>query len=424
MDLPVLIQGISSVASSPLAFGAYITVIIFWAFISYKKLYFSNIERSISHLPEQDRIKVLIKDYGLKPKGGLSSEQYLTHITRRYFFYGFIIIMIVIFLLASLGFQRYMELDKLKAEGQAIKTAYEAFRRGTSAADDSNFQNAAGKLEEALRLNPTAAGYSNLSDIYDEINEPDKAISASQLALKLDPDNPTAENMLGLLYKNKGDLINAEKHLIRALEIFNTQNKVDDEFLVSVLGNLGNIYYEMADANPTQDKKYKLAQIALEKYYQPALNLKGSIQGKRFIAILLGNAANCYRILGEYNKSEALMFESISIKEKIVKSSPESTSLGNGYINLADIYLKQGALSRSLIYVMKSEEIFKVSNNAIGLGSAELIMAMILKARGDIKSARTHALNARAIFSSASLDLYTHKAQIILENLDLVDSKK
>ncbi|MCP2054865.1 UNVERIFIED_ORG: hypothetical protein J3D59_004725 [Pseudomonas fluorescens] len=65
MDLRILMQGLFSAASSPLAFGAYITVVLSWVFISYKKLHFSNIEKSISKLPEKDRIKVLTEDYVL-----------------------------------------------------------------------------------------------------------------------------------------------------------------------------------------------------------------------------------------------------------------------------------------------------------------------------------------------------------------------
>ena len=65
-------------------------------------------------------------------------------------------------------------------------------------------------------------------------------------------------------------------------------------------------------------------------------------QNKRFLANLLGNTANSYRILGDYKKAEELAFQSIAIKEALAKSSPLWNSLGIGYFNLGDIYLKIG----------------------------------------------------------------------------------
>ncbi|WP_285961933.1 tetratricopeptide repeat protein [Pseudomonas tohonis] len=422
MDFQILIQGLGSAASNPLAFGAYIVVALVWAFISYQKLYLSSIEKRISLLPEKDKIVALIQE-GLKPKDGLTAKEYLIYTTRRYYFLGFLAIMAVAMLLTALGFQRYMELDKLKVEGRAINAAYEAFRRGTSEADDSNFKVSVGRLEESLKLNPTAAGYSNLSDIYDEIGEPDKAISASHIALKLDETNPTADNTLGLLYKDKKNFKLAESHLKSALVKFNNLGIRDDDFLASVLGNLGNVYYEMAEAETIKEEKIRLARIALDSYYSPALELKGSIQRKSFVAVLLGNSANCHRLLEEYATAESQMFESISLKEKILRGSPDSTALGIGYLNLADIYTKQDRLSDAERYVGKSDAIFKSSNYIIGLGSAELLMAEINKKKGDIHLARNHAQSARSIFAASGLDLYTRKAELLLASIDSLNGQ-
>ena len=46
MDFQILIQGLGSAASNPLAFGAYIVVALVWAFISYQN-YTSQVLRSV-----------------------------------------------------------------------------------------------------------------------------------------------------------------------------------------------------------------------------------------------------------------------------------------------------------------------------------------------------------------------------------------
>lgn len=417
MDIDILIKGLSETVQNPLSFVAYVVVAIAWAAITWKEARIKNITKALSLLPEKKRLEALALEYKLTPKAGLSSQEFLSHERKKYYFFAFAISVIVILIIATLGIFRTIELDRQKVVGETMKVAYQTFIRGTTTADDNRFATAIGKIEESVKIAPSYSGYVNLADIYEEVGEFDKAIWASQQAALLDPSNPSPENMIGSLLKDKGDLDAAERHLLRAMSLFDAKQIKDDEFRVTILVNTGNVYYERAEASNQPSQKMKYAETAIAKYYEPSLALRGGLQNKRFLANLLGNTANTYRILGDFKKAEELAFQSIAIKENLAKSSPLWNSLGIGYFNLGDIYLKQGATDAAQKYFEMSEDIFNSSGSAVGKGSIFLAKAELAKKKGDIGSARKYAESARSVFASANLGLYENKASEFLSKL-------
>ena len=418
MDINVLIKGLSEAARSPLSYVAYMFIVIAWAAITWKESRIRSITKALSLLPEQKRLEALKLEYKLIPKSGLSSSDFLKHERRKYFFLAFAISVIAILIVATLGIYRSIELSKQKVVGETLNIAYQTFIRGTTTADDNRFATAIGKIEESVKISPTYSGYVNLADIYEEVGEVDKAIWASEQAAAIDPANPSPENMIGALLKDKGKLDDAEKHLLRAMSLFDATKRKDDEFKVTILVNTGNVYYERADVAIQEAEKVKHAETAIKKYYEPALALSGGLQNKRFLANLLGNAANSYRIVGDYAKAEELAFQSITLKETLAKSSPLWNSLGIGYFNLGDIYLKQGNVNSAQKYFDKSEDIFNFSRSAVGMGSVLLAKADIAKTKGDVATARKNAESARSIFASGNLGLYEKKATEFMAKLE------
>lgn len=409
MEIEVLLQGLSEAAKSPLAFVAYCLVVLGWASIAWKESRFKIIAKNLELIPKDQRLEAMKLEYGLEPQGGLSPESYLNLKKKNYIFLAFGITVIAVLLITTLAIYRSIQIDKANVAQQTMSIAYETFIRGTTTADDNRFKNAIGKLEEALVVNPSYSGYVNLADIYDEVGNVDGALWASKKAAELDPTNPSPEIQIGIFLKDKGKLQEALKHSKKALELFQAMKIEDDEFMVTILVNIGNIYYEMADSS-SGDERVEFAQLAKEQYYQPALELRGGIKNKRFLANLLGNAGNNHRLLKEFDLAEKLMFQSISIKEKLAKKSPLWSSLGIGYFNLADVYLKQGNLIDAKKYFDQSEDIFSASDHQIGLGSIHLARGEIAQINNDPQLARQEWLVARQIFSSNGLDLYASKA--------------
>ncbi|MDH5897699.1 tetratricopeptide repeat protein [Vibrio splendidus] len=409
MEIEVLLQGLSAAAKSPLAFVAYCLVVLCWATIGYKEARFRMIAKSLEFLPENQRLEAMKLEYGLEPKKGLSPELYLSLKRKNYIFLAFAITVVAILLISTLTIYRSIQIDKANVAKQTMNIAYETFIRGTTTADDNRFKNAIGKLEEALAVNPSYSGYSNLADIYDEVGNVDGALWASRKAAALDPTNPSPQLNIGMYLKDKGKLQAALKHSQKALSLFQNTNIDDDEFMVAILVNIGNIYYEMAESS-SGEQKTKFANLAKQNYYQPALELRGGMRNKRFLANLLGNAANNHRLLKEFDAAEDLMFQSISIKEKLSKQSSIWSSLGIGYFNLGDIYLKQGNLDDANKYFNKSEDIFLASDHQIGLGSIHLAKGEIAFLKNNFQQAKQEWLLARQIFASNGLNLYTNKA--------------
>ncbi|WP_281543856.1 hypothetical protein [Grimontia sp. SpTr1] len=417
MDIDVLLQGLSEAAKSPLAFVAYCIVILGWASIAWKESRFKTIAKNLELIPEAQRLEAMKLEYGLEPKEGLSAESYLNLKKKNYLFLAFGITVIAALLISTLAIYRSIQIDKANIAQQTMNIAYETFIRGTTTADDNRFKISIGKLEEALAVNPSYSGYVNLADIYDEVGNVDAALWASTKAADLDPSNPSPELYIGMFLKDKGELEEALEHSKKALELFNAMDIEDDEFMVTILVNIGNIYYEMADSS-IGDERNEFAQLANEQYYQPALELRGSIKNKRFLANLLGNAANNHRLLEQFVLAEGLMFQSIAIKEKLAKQSPLWSSLGVGYFNLGDVYLKQKKLAEAKKYFDLSEDIFTASDHQIGLGSVHLARGDIALINNNLQLAKQEWQAARQIFSSNGLDLYTNKATEKLASLD------
>ncbi|PAU39731.1 hypothetical protein CKF94_01350 [Vibrio coralliilyticus] len=417
MEIEILLQGLSEAAKSPLAFVAYCIVILGWISIAWKESRFKVIAKNLELIPEEQRLEAMKLEYGLEPKDGLSAESYLNLKKKNYLFLAFAITIISALLIVTLAVYRTIQIDRANVAQRTMNIAYETFIRGTTTADDNRFKSSLGKLEEALAVNPSYSGYINLADIYDEVGDVDSALWASKKAAVIEPSNPSPELQIGMFLKDKGKLNEALYHSERALELFNALNIEDDEFMVTILVNIGNIYYEIADSS-SGDERQKFAELANEKFYQRALSLKGSIKNKRFLANLLGNAANNHRLLEQFDLAEDLMFQSIAIKEKLAKQSPLWSSLGVGYFNLGDVYLKQGNFIEAKRYFDLSEDIFKASDHQIGLGSVHLAKGELAKTNGNLELAKKEWWAARKIFSSNGLDLYTNKAIEKLASLE------
>lgn len=416
MELDVLLQGLEQAAKSPLAFVAYCFIVIGWLSILWKESRIKNISKALGLLPKNERLKALELEYKLIPKKGLNADEYLTQMRRKYYFLAFGLTTVAVLIVATLTIYRYIQLDRINVANETMNVAYETFIRGTTTADDNRFKTSIGKLEESLIINPSYSGYINLADIYDEVGNIDGALWASTKAAELDSKNPSPELNIGMFLKDKGQLKEAEIHLLKAKNLFEKMSIQDDEFMVTILVNLGNVYYEKADAAVGSERK-KLAKKALDDCYSPALKLRGSLKNKRFLANLLGNTANNYRLLEEFDKAESYMFQSIALKEKLAKQSPLWGSLGVGYYNLGDIYLKQGNIREAKKYFALSKDIFDSSGHVIGIGSVYLSMGEIAKIEGDFEIANEQWVLARQIFSANNLELYTKKAEKKLKSL-------
>jgi hypothetical protein len=71
------LKQLTTVASSPYAFVAYVALVIVWAIVVVKTRRLVAISQNLSLLPEADRKSILEKDYGFHLKEGMSAKDFL-----------------------------------------------------------------------------------------------------------------------------------------------------------------------------------------------------------------------------------------------------------------------------------------------------------------------------------------------------------
>ena len=98
------------------------------------------------------------------------------------------------------------------SSGTASKSA--DFTAGETAAMDGNFEAAVGYLSKVVNTDPTNAdGYNLLGFSYRKLGNVGSAFENYKTALEIDPKHLGANEYIGELYLETGDLTAAEKHL-------------------------------------------------------------------------------------------------------------------------------------------------------------------------------------------------------------------
>ena len=98
------------------------------------------------------------------------------------------------------------------SSGTASKSA--DFTAGEAAAMDGNFEAAVGYLSKVVNTDPTNAdGYNLLGFSYRKLGNVELAFENYRAALEIEPNHQGANEYIGELYLQLGDLDNAEKHL-------------------------------------------------------------------------------------------------------------------------------------------------------------------------------------------------------------------
>ncbi len=92
-------SSLSQVSGSPYAFFCYLVISLLWGFSFFRKGRLKRIAKAIQHLPEKDRKQILIQEYGIYLKEGLTAEEY---IRARQQLYGFIVLITLVLFAAAI----------------------------------------------------------------------------------------------------------------------------------------------------------------------------------------------------------------------------------------------------------------------------------------------------------------------------------
>ena len=202
----------------------------------------------------------------------------------------------------------------------------------------------------------------------------DAALAMSHLALEdyVSPgtgEESTIADNLGLIYRRRGDLDEAEKMHRKALEIEKKFGRF--EGMSIAYGNLGTICLIRDDLNEA------------EKMYRKSLEIDEKLGQLEDMATLYGNLGLVFPARGDLDEAEKMHRKGLEIDEKLGRIE----RMGNHYGNLGVIYTKRGNLDEGEKMLRKSLEIDKKLGRHEGMATIYGNLGLIFKTRGDFDDA-------------------------------------
>ncbi|WOI21581.1 CHAT domain-containing protein [Nonlabens ulvanivorans] len=211
--------------------------------------------------------------------------------------------------------------------------------------------------------------------------QPDIALQNFSKVISIDPNSYIsiqAYGKLGSCYYKLGDYYQAEIYYLKAIS--DLENYNDSGFLASQYLSLSKVYHTL-DTEDSRTKELNILKKVLE------LNKKVKLNDRR-LSILYNNLANYYNNEKSYDFYKAKLYYQKLLKHSIEKA--DSTSIGIGYGNLGNLYIKQGIdsakyfLNRSLEYSLSIESkdrVFKnIANFELNNGNNESALTFLDKA--------------------------------------------
>jgi tetratricopeptide (TPR) repeat protein len=402
MSIEAFLTALPTAANSPLAFVAYLALVVAWFAIAFRTKRLNLILKQIDKFPEAQRRGVLRDEFGLTLKEGLSAKDFLRGQRQKLVFVAFCAALLVVVVVASLATVRGIEMEKNAALQKSMQLALDATRLGITKATQLRLRESIGALQSAINAHPTAAGWMNLGYVYEEISDLDGAINAYRQALRFDSRNPYAHNALGFIFKDKAEYSKAEEHLLEAGKLISEDHGVHGELRFMIYGNLGNVYHEQAKLPKFKDSADQLRARALSTMLS-VKELVEFVSRESSVAMWLGNIGNVYLEQGDLHSAEDYFTKSIAIKRRLAVSR----TLANSLNNLAELRIKQGNDAGAEPLLREALSMFEEIENTYGQGVVYLHLGDIEQraGRADI-SGSYHRKSFQLLSGTGSRDSY------------------
>jgi len=124
MDVKAFLDNLGVVAKSPYAFLAYLGVVIAWVYVVTAQARLNKIAKVITSLPEKDRAALLAKEYSTFPRSGLTAKEWIRSRIYQQIFLAFIALLIAATVLAIVALT--LRHDTEKKAGSDVKPAENA----------------------------------------------------------------------------------------------------------------------------------------------------------------------------------------------------------------------------------------------------------------------------------------------------------
>jgi tetratricopeptide (TPR) repeat protein len=183
-------------------------------------------------------------------------------------------------------------------------------------------------------------------------------------------------NNLGVLYKEKSKIDEAERMYKESLEIYRQLD--DKKGIAKSLNNLGNLYNKQGKNEET------------EKLYHESLEIKRQLGDKEGIAMSLNNLGLLNNEQGKNEETEKLYHESLEIRRQLGDKKGIATSLNN----LGNFYNKQGKYEDAEKLYHESLEIRRQLENKQGVAQSLNNLGLLNFENGKLENAKTFYLEA------------------------------
>jgi tetratricopeptide (TPR) repeat protein len=183
-------------------------------------------------------------------------------------------------------------------------------------------------------------------------------------------------NLLGLIHKQKGDMVRAASHFQHSLRIC-TMLK-DSLGMATAYNNIGMIH----------DDHDRLL-LAL-KNYRMSLAISKAMGNMDGVASASNNMALIYENLGRRKEAIALNKEVFAMHEKL----GDVSGMAGIYLNLANIYDGMGDFGEALRHYRLSLKLSEQIGELDGMAKANANIAITLKGLGDLSGSMKHQLKA------------------------------
>ncbi len=281
-------------------------------------------------------------------------------------------------------------LDAKKAEGRDANREAAAVARHLGALYFlHDTQKAVSAYEEAVALDPDDPdGWNGLGRVRYRLGQLDAAVEALERVQRLGNavEDISVISMalgnLGLIYRTRGDLEKAEEYHLKSLEIEKELGL--KEGMASDYGNLGLIYRRQGDLEKAEEHHLKSLEIAKE------------LGRKEGMANQYGNLGTVYGTLGDLEKAEEYLLKSLALNEELGRTE----GMANQYGNLGVIYHQdRGDLEKAEEYHLKSLDIEKELGRKEGMASDYSNLGQLAHDQGDKGKACGHWAKARRLFA-------------------------
>ncbi len=205
-----------------------------------------------------------------------------------------------------------------------------------------------------------------------------------------------ALNILGVLYYEQSNFVEALKHYLKSLKLYEQLGNKDG--IASIYNNLGLLYKEKGNND-----------LAL-KHYKKSLEINEQLKDSIGLAYGYNNLGVIYRTKGDYQTSLTYFYKSLFLKEAL--GSKEG--IASSFMNIGTTYIKQGHFDKALNVVYKALEINKELNNPSKEAQNYLILAKTYLKLGIPYKSITYGIKAQELskkIGRVSLELQANQIQ-------------